>query len=119
MHPDDTLVALVGLPAHGVPHRVGEPPAQVVSNDHALGVIGKPTVSVCHRPGELLRDFASRLAIDSPLLGTLGSVDRVAAHPAPVLAAGDRAFPVATPPSHRHPPSQAPRALPPAPSPAF
>src|SRR5215208_591178 len=76
-------------------HAVPKPPIEVLAHGQVLGIEEEPTVSVGEGLVELLGYLLARLAVDGLALGSRCSLDRVAGHVEPILAASNRALAVA------------------------
>jgi hypothetical protein len=63
MHPDDALISLVGLLAHGISNRVREPAGQILTNSHGPGVERQSALTIRESPRELRRDLLAGLAV--------------------------------------------------------
>src|SRR3954451_11432541 len=95
MHPDDALVPLVGLLAHGISNGVRQPAGQVLPNGSCPGVESESALPVDQSLREFRRYLLARLAVQCPALATLRRVHGVLRAPTAILAPGDAALAVA------------------------
>jgi hypothetical protein len=94
MHPDDALISLVGLLAHGISNRVREPAGQILPYRHGPGVECKSALPVSESLRELRRDLLTGLAVERPTLASFGGVHSVLGAPSATLAPPDAALAV-------------------------
>src|SRR5215218_5621742 len=96
MHPDDALISLVGLLAHGIANGVREPAGQILANGQGPGVERESALPVSESLRELRRNFLTGLAIERPALASLRGVHSVLGAPTATLAPADAALAVST-----------------------
>src|SRR5215203_838532 len=95
MHPDDALISLVGLLAHGISDGVREPAGQILPNGHGPSVERESALSVSESLRELRRYLLAGLAVERPALASFRGVHSVLGAPSATLAPPDAPLAVA------------------------